>query len=241
MSNPKSHHVVPQMLLRWFAAPGEPERIWQLRVDDESEPVRRAISKTAVVTHYYTHFRDRPHKEDELFWEVLLAEWEGKAAESLRQLEADPDHIRGPAQALVLLQLLRTPLGQAQIAQQAEAERRRVFGGAADDRVWTRWALERTRRVPTIGEWMAMREAAGAARTGKGHPLLEADATATLDEMMTVLTRSGLGERLLDGYWSILHAEPSRAGSSSAMSRSLIRDRPNRHDRSGRRASCPSS
>jgi uncharacterized protein DUF4238 len=209
MSKPKSHHFVPQMLLRWFAVPEDPERIWQLRVDDKSEPVRRAISKTAVVTHYYTHYRDRPRKEDDLFWEVILSELEGRAAESLRQLEADPEHIRGPAQALVLLQLLRTPLGQAQIAKQAEAERRRAFG-AADDNVWMRWVLERTHRVPTLGEWIGLREAARAARAGVDHPLLEADATAILDEMMTVLTRSGFGERLRDGDWNLLHAEPDR-------------------------------
>lgn len=209
MSKPKSHHFVPQMLLRWFATPGDPERIWQLRLGDKSAPVRRAISSTAVVTHYYTHYRDRPRKEDNLFWEELLAEWEGKAAESLRQLEADPEHIRGPAQALVLLQLLRTPLGQAQVAAQAEADRRCVFG-AADDNVWMRWVVERTRRVPTLGEWNGMRDAAAAARDGRSHPLLEADATATLDEMMTVLTRSSFGERLRDGDWNLLHAEPDQ-------------------------------
>jgi Protein of unknown function (DUF4238) len=119
------------------------------------------------VSNYYTHFRDRPHKEDDLFWEGLMAEWEGKAAEALRQLEADPEHIRGPAQALLVLQVMRTPLGQAQID-----FRCRACGTAA--------------------------------------PLLEADATVILDEMMSVLTRSGFGERLDEGDWNILHADPDQ-------------------------------
>lgn len=209
MSKPKRHHFVPQMLLRSFAPVGEAKKIWQLRIDDESDPVRTAISNAAVVKNYYTHFRDRLHKEDDLFWETLLAEWEGKAAEALRQLEADPDHIRGPAQALVFFQLMRTPLGQAQIAAQAEAERQRVFGDA-DGRVWTKWVLERTRRIPTPGEWLALRDASDAARAGEPHPLLDADATVILDEMMTVLTKSGFGERLAAGDWNVLWADPDQ-------------------------------
>jgi hypothetical protein len=134
-SEPKRHHFVPQMLLRSFAAPDGDEQIWQLRVRDDSPPVRLAISNAAVVKNYYTHFRDRPHKENDLFWEKLMADWESKAAAALRELEADPDHIRGPAQALVVLQLIRTPLGQAQMALQAEANRRRVFSDP-DGRVW---------------------------------------------------------------------------------------------------------
>jgi Protein of unknown function (DUF4238) len=203
MSKPKRHHFVPQMLLRSFASIGEPEKIWQLRIDDESDPVRTAISNVAVVKNYYTHFRDRPHKENDLFWEELFAEWEGKAAQALRELETDPDHIRGPAQALVFLQLMRTPLGQAQIAAQAEAERRRVFGDP-DGRVWTGWMLERTGELPSLGEWLTLRDVSAAARAGKTHPLLEADATVILDEMMTVLTKSGFGERLKEGDWNVL-------------------------------------
>lgn len=94
MSKPKSHHFVPQMLLRWFAAPEDPERIWQLRVDDKSEPIRRLISKTAVVTHYYTHYRDRPRKEDNLFWEVVLSMKHTKA--NLNDKKHDPDNLYGP-------------------------------------------------------------------------------------------------------------------------------------------------
>jgi hypothetical protein len=206
-SRPKRHHFVPQMLLRSFASSGEEEKIWQLRVDDDSQPVRTAIVNAAVVSNYYTHFRDRPHKEDDLFWEELMAEWEGSAAEALRQLEADTEHIRGPAQALLVLQLMRTPLGQAQIALQAEADRRRVFGHPDGD-AWMKWVLERTSRIPTLGEWLALREVSESARAGRPHPLLEADATVILDEMMSVLTRSGFGERLDEGDWNILHAEP---------------------------------
>jgi hypothetical protein len=209
MSKAKRHHFVPQMLLRSFAPAGEPEKIWQLGVNDDSEPVRVAISDAAVVKHYYTHFRDRPHKEDDLFWEELFAEWEGNAANALRKLATDPNHIRGPAQALIFLQLMRTPLGQAQIAAQAEAERRQVFGNP-DGRVWTRWVLERTGRVPTPAEWLALRDASDAARGDEAHPLLQADATVILDEMMTVLTKSGFGERLDGGYWNILWADPDR-------------------------------
>lgn len=209
MSNPKSQHVVPQMLLRWFATPEDGDRIWQLGLDGHSAPVRRAIRKTAVVTNYYTHFRDRPRKDDDFFWEELFAEWEGRAAAALRELEDDPDHLHSSAQALLFLQLLRTPLGQAQIARQAEAERRRIFGAPGDSE-WTRWVLERTRQVPGPAEWTYMRDAARAARAGRDHPLLEADATVTLDEMMDVLTRSGLGERLLAGEWNLLYADPDR-------------------------------
>jgi hypothetical protein len=197
------------MLLRSFAPAGERKRIWQLRVDDESEPVLAAISKTAMAKNYYTHYRDRPHKEEVLFWEEFLGEWEDKAARALRQLEADPDHIRGPAQALVFIQLIRTPLGQAQIAAQAEAERRRVFADV-DGRVWMRWVLERTGRIPTPEEWPLLRDASYAASAGEPHPLLEADATVILDEMMTVLRWSGLGERLLEGDWNILWSDPHR-------------------------------
>jgi hypothetical protein len=59
------------------------------------------------------------------------------------------------------------------------------------------------------------REAARAARAGVDPPLLEADATATLDEMMTVLTRSGFGERLRDGDWNLLRRRHYETPASS--------------------------
>jgi Protein of unknown function (DUF4238) len=209
MSKAKRQHFVPRMLLRHFATPEDGDRIWQLPVEGNGEPTRVGLNNAAVVHHYYTHFRDRPHKPDDWFWEDLLAEWEGKAAKALRALEEDPDHIRGPAQALIHLQLLRTPLGQAQIGEQAAAERRRVFA-AADETVWARWWAERKREIPSLGEWLALREVAEAARAGRDHPLLAADATTILDEMMTVLVQSGFGERLLAGDWNILHADPDQ-------------------------------
>ena len=210
MSKPKRHHVVPQMLLRNFAMPEDGGRIWQARVSDEDDPVSVAIKDAAVIKHFYTHFRDRPHKDDDWFWETLLAEWEGKAATALRELDADPERLGAPAQALVLLQLLRTPLGQAQLAAQAAAERRRVF--AADSPTeWARWWAARKGRIPGIPEWETLQKVAAAARAGNEHALLAGDATAALDEMMTVLVHSGLGERLdEDGHWSILNADPDR-------------------------------
>jgi hypothetical protein len=81
---------------------------------------------------------------------------------------------------------MQTPLGQARIAAQAEAERRQVFADP-DGRVWTKWVLERTGRVPTPAEWLALRSASDAAPADEAHPLLQADATVILDEMMTVL------------------------------------------------------
>jgi hypothetical protein len=198
------------MLLRGFAPADDPDRVWQVRIDDESEPVRVAPKKTAVVTHYYTLFRDRPHKDDNWFWEDLFADWEDKAATAIRDLETRPDRIGKPAQLLVVLQLLRTPLGQALLAEQAAAERRRVFG-AGDERVWGRWWIERTRRLPELWEWRILREAAEAARAGGSHPLLEADVTTILDEMMLVVRHSGFGERLSDGGdWNVLNDPQGR-------------------------------
>ena len=205
MSKPKRQHVVPQMLLRSFADPSDPQRIWQLAVDDDSEPTRVSIKNAAVVKHYYTHFRDRAYKPDEWFWEELLAEWEGKAATAIRGLEANPDQLAAPAGLLVFLQMLRTPLGQALLAEQAEAERLRVFRDP-DFRVWTAWWADRKGRLPDVDEWLVLREAAAGARDGREHPLLVVGPTSMLDEMMTVVRHSGFGERLWDdGHWNVLN------------------------------------
>src|SRR5664280_3876752 len=132
MSKPKRHHIVPRMVLRRFAPRDDPDRIWQLSVTDgAAKPTLVRIDNAAVVRHYYTHFRDRSYKEDEWFWEETLAEWEGHAANAIRALDTDPHHLGKPAQLLVLLQLLRTPLGQALMGEQASAERTDVF--SADD------------------------------------------------------------------------------------------------------------
>jgi hypothetical protein len=127
------------MLLRRFAPQDDPERIWQLSVtDDDAKPTLVRIENAAVVRHYYTHFRDRSYKEDEWFWEDTLAEWEGYAANAIRALDTDPNHIGRPAQFLVVLQLLRAPLGQALMGEQASAERTEIFS-ASDMKVWTSW------------------------------------------------------------------------------------------------------
>jgi hypothetical protein len=198
------------MLLRNFADPSHPEQIWQLRVDDSSDPVRVNIKNAAVVSHYYTHFRDRAYKPDEWFWEGLLSEWEGKAATAIRGLQLDPNHLAAPAGLLVVLQMLRTPLGQALLADQAEVERQSVFA-AADPRLWTMWWADRKGRFPEIDEWMVLRDAAAAARDGRDHALLVVDPTTILDEMMTVVRHSGFGERLWDeGHWNILNDDMER-------------------------------
>lgn len=195
------------MLLRRFAPRDDPDRIWQLSViDHDAQPTLVRIENAAVVRHYYTHFRDRSYKEDEWFWEETLAEWEGYAANAIRALDTDPKHIGRPAQLLVVLQLLRTPLGQALMGEQASAERTEVFS-ARDMKVWTRWWAERKGRFPEIEEWQVLREAAEATRTGEDHPLLAVGSTAILDEMMTVVQYSGFGERLTErGDWNILDA-----------------------------------
>ncbi|HTC72636.1 MAG TPA: DUF4238 domain-containing protein [Solirubrobacteraceae bacterium] len=206
MSKPKRHHVVPQMLLRRFAPYDDADRIWQLSVTDDADPVRVKIENAAVVRYYYTHFRDRPYKEDEWFWEETLAEWEGHAANALRALDTDPNHLGRPAQLLVVLQLLRTPLGQALMGEQASAERTEVFS-SPDMKVWTTWWAQRKGRFPEIEEWQVLREAAKAAQAGEDHPLLAVGSTAILDEMMTVVQHSGFGERLTErGDWNILNA-----------------------------------
>lgn len=198
------------MLLRHFAPAAAPEQIWQLRVDSDEDAMLVKIEDAAVVKHYYTMYRDRPSKEDDWFWEDLLAEWEGKAATALRRLATDPDHLAAPAGFMVVLQMLRTPLGQTLLGDQAAAERKRVFG-SKDMRVWTMWWAERKGRLPELDEWIVLRDAARAASVGDDPPLLAVGPTTILDEMLTVVRHSGFAERLWDdGHWNTLNDDMGR-------------------------------
>lgn len=207
MNTPKRHHFVPRMLLRGFAPADEPGKVWQIKTSDKSDPVLVSIGNVALIKHFYTMYRDRPSKDADFFWEELLSEWEGRAAGSLRALDETPDKMQAPVSLLVVLQMLRTPLGQAQLGRQAHDERVTVFGDA-DSRVLARWWMRRKGRIPELHEWQALQDAAAALRVGEQHPLLTVDATVILDEMLTVVRHSGLGERLWDGgKWNVLRDE----------------------------------
>jgi hypothetical protein len=205
MNVPIRHHFVPRMLLRGFTASDETsEKVWCISRDGSDEPRLVDVGNIALVKHFYTMYRDRPNKEADVFWEKLLGEWEGRASESLRALDQSPDQLQGPIGLLIFLQLLRTPMGQAQLGRQAAAERARIFGDP-DARVQGRWWYARKGRIPSFPEYQVLMEAAAAVRAGEEHSLLTVDTTVILDEMLTVVRHSGFGERLFDkGHWDKL-------------------------------------
>lgn len=202
MNVPIKHHSVPRMLLRGFAASvKDSKKVWCISRDGSGEPRLVDVGNVALVKHFYTMYRDRPNREADVFWEGLLGEWEGRASGSLRALDDKPDQLQGPIGLLIFLQLLRTPMGQAQLGRQAEEERAAIFSDP-DARVQGRWWSSRKGRVPTYPEYQVLMEAAAATRPGEEHPLLTVDTTVILDEMLTVVRHSGFGERLFDeGHW----------------------------------------
>lgn len=206
--DPKRHHTVPQMLLRRFADPASPEQVWQIPARGDKPPFVTSIENASVVGYFYTMYRDRPQKGDDPWWEKQLAEWEGRAGEVLHELLVRK-RMRGPIGALVELQILRSSLGQALLADEVWDERRRVFG-SGDDRDWARWFTLRKRRPPDYSEYVALKEAGDAVRRGEVPELLAAGPTAVLEHMRTVILESGFSGRLWAGTWSVLEDEYGR-------------------------------
>lgn len=128
-ASPKRHHTVPQMLLSRFADPASAGQVWQASAREDTSPFLTAIENASVVGYFYTMYRDRPRKEDDPWWERELAEWEGRAAAVLDELLVHR-RMRGPIGALVELQILRSSLGQALLADEVWDERRTVSAAA---------------------------------------------------------------------------------------------------------------
>lgn len=59
-------------------------------------------------------------------------------------------------------------------------------------------------RIPDLGEYLALKEAAEAVRRGEVPEMLAAGPTAVLEHMSTVILESRFSERLSGGSWSML-------------------------------------
>lgn len=206
MSQPKRHHYVPQMVLReWADHPGS-EHVWVVDRSAGSKPRRAHIRDAMVVAQYYTLGRERPTKADSLWIEELMADWEGRASKAIPLLKEIPSRRHDAIVPWLVFQLLRTPQGQAQLADDlVQTLRRAAWDPAGLIPFWT----ERKGRQPTADETHALVVATVAIRDGKSHPMTEPTTTNLLNHMIAVAVYGHLGEQLVaEGEWATLHTDP---------------------------------
>lgn len=207
MSQPKRHHYVPQMLLREWADELGGEHIWVMDRVARNKPRRAHIKDAMVVSQYYTLGRERPTKADALWVEELMADWEDSAArKAIPLLKAIPSKRHSAIVPWLLFQLLRTPRGQGQLADDLV----HTLRSAAEDPgglipFWT----DRKGRRPNPDEAVALAIATAKIRAGMAHPLTEPKTTNLVNHMIAVATYGNLGQQLVnDGEWATLHTDP---------------------------------
>lgn len=206
MSKPKRHHYVPKMLLRqWEDSPGS-EHVYVLDRHEQSPPRRAHIDDVTVIRHFYTRNRDRKEREPDAMFEEILSDCEHLAKSGIDRLLAGDPKLAGPVIPWLFFQLLRTPQGQAAVADDYVELLRRAAN--EDGGLIPLW-MERKGRKPDPDEAMALAMASAAIATGREDPLLRPDATALLNHMLDLVIQSDFGGRLRDeGKWSTLSSDP---------------------------------
>jgi hypothetical protein len=202
MSQPKRHHYVPRMLLREWADNLGGEHVWVMDRLARSKPRRANVKDAMVVSQYYTLGRERPTKADALWVEELMADWEGTAAEkAIPLLKAIPSKRHDAIVPWLVFQLLRTPRGQGQLADDLVQTLR---SAAADPAGLISFWIDCKGRQPDLDEACALVIATAEIRAGKSHPLTEPTTTNLVNHMIAVATYGSLGQQLVgDGEWRV--------------------------------------
>lgn len=194
------------MLLRqWEDSPGS-EHVYVLDRHERSAPRRAHIDDVTVIRHFYTLNRDREGKEQDVLIEEILSDCEDLAKPGVDRLLVGDPKLAGPVIPWLFFQLLRTPQGQAAVADDhVELLRRATEGQGGLIPLW----MERKGKKPDGKEVMKLAMASAAIATGRDHPLLHPDTTTVLKHMLDLVMHNEFGERLRDeGEWNTLSSDP---------------------------------
>lgn len=206
MSDAKRQHYVPKMHLRRWEDGLDSDHVYVLDRHEQSEPRRAHVNQVTVIGHFYTLNRDREDEERNLLIEEVLSDVEDDAKAGIDRLLAGDPKLAGSVIPWLFFQLLRTPQGQAFVADDHVAQLRQAAGEPGG--LIPFW-IKRKGRTPDGEEVMRLATASAAIATGMDHPLLRPDATTVLKHMLDLVMHHEFGHRLRDeGKWNTLLSDP---------------------------------
>jgi Protein of unknown function (DUF4238) len=194
------------MLLRQWEDESGSGHLYILDRQRSDVPRRVRIDKVAVIKHFYTRNRDRPNREPDAYFEDLLAESESLAAPALERLLAHQPELAGAIIPWLYFQMLRTPQGQAAVADDYLTVIRDAAAGEGG--LIPLW-MDRKGRRPDPQEAMSLVLVSAAIATGRDHKMLHPGPTDMLNHMKSLVLHGDFGERLRDeGEWNTLSSDP---------------------------------